>query len=363
MSTLGRLQHIKLEGFRSIRELDLELAPLNVLIGANGAGKSNFISFFKFMNKLLDKDLQLCTQDMGGADRVLYFGKKKTSEISIDLHFSPNGYEATLVPTQDNRLIFKDECGIFYGHEFGYFGGTKRYALAKAGAEESSLPKPSANTAPGFVAGYLSDWKVYHFHDTSDTAKVKGSHSIHDCERLRPQGENIAAFLYNIRETSSYQKIVKTIQRVAPFFHDFVFQEEKNELIRLRWKHKGSDEYFDATMLSDGTLRLICLTTLLMQPELPTILLLDEPELGLHPFAIQLLAAMMRSASAKTQIIASTQSVTLANEFGWQDLVIVDQVENASRFRRLEEQEVTQWLDDFRMGELWEMNLLGGTPE
>ncbi len=116
-------------------------------------------------------------------------------------------------------------------------------------------------------------------------------------------------------------------------------------------------------MLSDGTLRFICLTTLLLQPNLPTILLLDEPELGLHPFAIQLLAAMMCSASAKTQIIASTQSVTLANEFGWQDIVVVDQVENASRFRRLDEAEVTQWLDDFRMGELWEMNLLGGTPE
>ena len=164
-------------------------------------------------------------------------------------------------------------------------------------------------------------------------------------------------------ESQSYKDEKKIIDQIIAGQYDFVFQEEKNELIRLRWKHKGSDEYFDATMLSDGTLRLICLTTLLMQPELPTILLLDEPELGLHPFAIQLLAAMMRSASAKTQIIASTQSVTLANEFSWQDLVIVDQVENASRFRRLEEKEVTQWLDDFRMGELWEMNLLGGTPE
>lgn len=123
------------------------------------------------------------------------------------------------------------------------------YANACSPSLESALPAPGTARPANHVAGYLSDWKVYHFHDTSDTAKVKGSHSIHDCERLRPQGENIAAFLYNIRETSSYQKIVKTIQRVAPFFHDFVFQEEKNELIRLRWKHKGSDEYFDATML------------------------------------------------------------------------------------------------------------------
>jgi predicted ATPase len=209
----------------------------------------------------------------------------------------------------------------------------------------------------------LSDWKVYHFHDTSDTARMKGAYSLHATDRLMPQGDNLAAFLYSLADTPAYAKIVKAVQRVAPFFLDFVFQPEPNDLIRLRWKHRGSEDYFDATMLSDGTLRFICLTTLLLQPRLPTVLLLDEPELGLHPFAMQLLAAMMRSASEQTQIIASTQSVTLANEFGWEDLVVVDQVDNASQFRRLEEQEVVHWLEQYRLGDIWQMNLLGGTPE
>ena len=156
---------------------------------------------------------------------------------------------------------------------------------------------------------------------------------------------------------------MRTIQRVAPYFQDFIFQPEANDLIRLRWKHKGSDDYFDATMLSDGTLRFICLATLLLQPNLPTIILLDEPELGLHPFAMQLLAALMRSASEKTQIIASTQSVTLANQFGWQDMVVVDQIKDESVFRRLEEAEVAEWLNTYKLGDVWEMNVLGGTPE
>jgi len=154
------------------------------------------------------------------------------------------------------------------------------------------------------VASYLQGWKVYHFHDTSDTAKVKSAYSMHATGRLLPQGENLAAFLYGMRDSDNYQRIVQTIQRVAPFFHDFIFEPEANDLIRLRWKHKGSDDYFDANMLSDGTLRFICMTTLLLQPVLPTMILLDEPELGLHPFAMQLLAAMMRSASKDTQIIA-----------------------------------------------------------
>lgn len=363
MAKLGRLQHIKIKGFRSIRELDIALSPLNVLIGPNGAGKSNFISFFKFMNKLLDKDLQLFVQQMGGADRVLYFGRKTTDQLEIDLHFSPNSYQATLVPSVTDKLIFQSEAALFHGSEIGYGGGTKKRKLAAAGDPESGLPDPGTANPAAHVAGYLADWKVYHFHDTSDTAKVKMAYSVHATDRLLPQAENLAAFLYGIRETDAYAKIVSTIQRVAPFFQNFIFQPEANDLIRLRWKHKGSDDYFDASVLSDGTLRFICLTTLLLQPKLPTIILLDEPELGLHPFAIQLLAAMMRSASAATQIIASTQSVTLANEFGWQDIVVVDQVGNASQFRRLKEAEVVNWLEQYRLGDIWEMNLLGGTPE
>lgn len=364
MATLGRLQHIKLKGFRSIRELDLELLPLNILIGSNGAGKSNFISFFKFMNKLLEKDLQLHVRtQLNGADRTLFFGRKTTDKLWMDLHFSPNGYRAELVPTADDTLVFAKEFALFYGDEAGYHGGTKMHSLAKAGALESALPQPGKATPSANVARYLQDWRVYHFHDTSDTAKVKVAYSIHETSRLMPQGDNLAAFLYGIRETDAFTRIVRTIQRVAPYFHNFIFQPEANDLIRLRWKHKGSDDYFDATMLSDGTLRFICLATLLLQPNLPTIILLDEPELGLHPFAMQLLAALMRSASGKTQIIASTQSVTLANQFGWQDMVVVDQIDNASVFRRLQESEVAEWLKSYKLGDVWEMNVLGGTPE
>ncbi|WP_293930991.1 AAA family ATPase [Iodobacter sp.] len=364
MAKLGRLQHIKVAGFRSIKSLDLALEPLNILIGPNGAGKSNFISFFCFMNRLLDKDLQLHLRtQLNGADKALYFGRKTTEALEIDLHFSPNGYHAKLLPTTDDSLVFAEEAALFYAAEIGYGGGTKSYPLAGAGALESGLPSAGTARPAEHVAGYLSDWKVYHFHDTSDTAKVKTSYSLHQTARLMPQGENLAAFLFGIREAPEYLRIVKTIQRVAPFFHDFVFQPEANDMIRLRWKHKGSDDYFDATMLSDGTLRFICLTTLLLQPKLPTMILLDEPELGLHPFAMQLLAAMMRSASEKTQIIASTQSVTLANQFEWQDMVVVDQIDNQSRFRRLEANEVESWLEQYKLGEIWEMNVFGGTPE
>jgi len=364
MNITGRLQRIKIKGYRSIESMDLVLSPLNILIGSNGAGKSNFISFFKFMNKLLNKELQLhISTQLNGADRTLFFGRKTTEKLVIDLHFSPNSYQAVLVPTTTDTLVFAKEYAFFHASEIMYERGAKQYSLASAGAFESALPEPGTRSVTEHVAGYLQDWKVYHFHDTSDTAKVKTTYSINANNRLLPQAENLAAFLYGIRESPAYIRIVRTIQRVAPFFHDFIFQPEANDLIRLRWKHKNSDDYFDATLLSDGTLRFICLATLLLQPQLPSIILLDEPELGLHPFAMQLLASLMRSASEKTQIIVSTQSVTLANQFGWQDMVIVDQVDNASIFRRLEESEVTHWLQQYKLGDVWEMNVLGGTPE
>jgi len=364
MAEIGKLNSIQLSGFKSIKEMDLTLSNLNILIGPNGAGKSNFINFFKFMNKILSKDLQFYLSEKGTAESFLYFGSQITREVKIDLKFDPNEYKAVLKPTVDGKLVFESETVVFDGDKAGYSGGRKYHEINEAGNPESGLPQPGSYKPPHWVAAHLSDWKIYHFHDTSETARVKKPGEINNNLRLAPQGENLAAFLYSIQDTPSYKKIVQTIQRMAPFFHDFILTPDKNneEQIRLRWKQKGSDKYFDANSLSDGTIRFICLTTLLLQPELPKVILLDEPELGLHPYAIQLLAGMFKSASTKTQIIASTQSVTLANQFSWEDMIIVEQIDNASKFRRLHKEEVEVWLEEYRMGDIWEKNLIGGTP-
>jgi predicted ATPase len=356
-----KLEQIQLKGFKSIRDIDLELRHLNILIGANGAGKSNFIHFFRLMNKLVQQDLQFFVAQQGGIDCFLHFGRQVTDAIEIVLLFKSNHYVCRLVPDQTGQLIFKEEYCEWLTDLMDEPNRFKKQALASGGDKESGLSKKSIANQ---ITDYLSDWQIYHFHDTSNTAKVKQSGSIHDNERLRPQAENLAAFLFSIQQTEQYRKIVQTIQRVAPFFQDFILKPEKTapEHIRLRWKHRGTNDYFDANALSDGTLRFICLTTLLLQPSLPLLILLDEPELGLHPYAMQLLAGMMRSAAHQTQIIASSQSVTLANQFEWQDLLIIESVDNASQFKRLSEEQIKVWLDEYRIGDLWEKNLIGGNP-
>lgn len=308
--------------------------------------------------------MQLYVATQGGADKLLHFGRKVTEAIEADLDFSPCGYGFRLVPTVAGSLVFERERYRAPRKESP--GGVNDVgAGSDPGSPESGLydvPNGPAPTGP--VLRHLKTWKLFHFHDTSESAKVKQTGSIRDTDALRADAGNLAAFLLSIRATPAYTKIVATVRRVAPFFQDFVLEPESAnpEIIRLRWKHRGTDAYFDSSDLSDGTLRFICLATLLLQPRLPALILVDEPELGLHPFAVQLLAGMLRSTATQTQIVVSTQSVTLANQFDHADLIVVDRLDEASRFRRLTEDEVKPWLDEYGVGDLWEKNLVGGTP-
>jgi predicted ATPase len=362
------LDRISIKGYKSIRELeDLELRPLNVLIGANGSGKTNFISAFKLLNQIMDENLQRFVGQSGGADTFLYFGQKTTGEIVIDLSFGQNGYACKLVPAAGDALIFaNEEC---------WFQDVTRYPRPYTvhlgtGHKETGLHTEARNShrrIARYVLNAMQSWKVYHFHDTSPSAKMKQTGDLNDNMILRPDASNLAAFLYLLRETSSdnYQQIVATIRLVAPFFDDFVLRPNpfNPDKILLEWREKGSDTYFNAYTLSDGTLRFICLATLLLQSDLPATILIDEPELGLHPYAITLLAALLRSAATQTQVIVSTQSVSLVNQFGPEDVIVVDRKDEQSTFERRTPDDLKAWLDDYGMGDLWEKNLLGGRPQ
>jgi predicted ATPase len=361
MVKFGKLDKLKINGYKSIKSLEIEFNSINILIGANGVGKSNFIGFFNFIRKLVDKELELYVAQLGGANKILHFGKKVTNQLSFDLYFHPNRYKAILTPTDDDKFIFANE-------ETYIDSSNKNYLPLNIGNKESVLPIYNQNGygVNQYVMKYIKDWKVYHFHDTGKSSPMKQPCNINDYYSLAVDGHNLAAFLYYIKthHGNSYVKIVKTIQRVAPFFHDFILEPDiiNQDMIKLRWRHKGSDLYFDVNDLSDGTIRFICLTTLLLQPNLPTMILLDEPELGLHPFALQILASLFRVASNKTQIIASTQSSTFADFFDIEDIIIADTKENATLFQRLESEKYKEWFNEYSIGEMWQKNLIGGVP-
>jgi predicted ATPase len=358
----NKLNKIIIKGYKSIKTLELELKNLNVLVGCNGAGKSNFISFFKLLNNVIENNLDTFV-GRAGANSFFYFGIKITPEIYADLYFGSNRYELSFQATDDNKLFFSKESAQFK-RTLGINTGKFYEQFTDSGHQKTKLLLNNTPVAK-HVRESLESWIVYHFHDTSSTALVKGSCNINDNRTLRHDASNLAAFLYLLKEKylDNYSAIIKTIQLVAPYFEDFILQPiQLSEQIRLEWKEKGSDEYFNANSLSDGTLRFICLATVLLQPNLPRTIIIDEPELGLHPYAINVLGSLIRKVSLKNQLIISTQSIPLINEFSVNDIITVDRIDNASVFKRHNENELTEWLEDYSVGELWEKNILGGRP-
>ena len=359
ITSSAQLSHIVIDGYKSIAKCDLQMGCLNVLIGANGAGKSNFISFFRLIATLLDHRLQSLVGKAGGPDALLHFGRKQSELLKGRLYFGNNGYKFALEATNDNRMMFQHET-LFWNMKGDYSVGSGHF--------ESQAEKHSSRIKE-FTLPTMRRWRVYHFHDTSESAKVKQIHRINDNDYLREDGANLAAFLFRLQKNhpGHYKRIVRTIRMVAPYFGDFYLRATPDNLdsIQLEWTEKDHDIPFKASELSDGTLRFILLTTVLLQPEefMPSAIIVDEPELGLHPYAINVLAELIKSASIEHQLIISTQSVELVNQFDVEDLIVVDKQNGASTFKRLEEDQLSEWLQDYSLGDLWKKNLLGGRPQ
>lgn len=364
---MRQIEKLSIAGFKSIRKLEnLNLRNLNVLIGANGAGKSNFVSYFRMLSELVDGRLQVWVSKQGGADRILSYGVKETTALTTSIRFGRNGYDVSLEPTVDGAFTFLKEQLFFDGPLYGL-----SHPLIGMGHKESKL-KVRAQKTSGKVENHcynaIKSWRVFHFHDTSDTASVKRQGALHDNEYLRMDASNLAAFLYRLQNEHSnvYSQIRKTIQLAVPFFDDFALKpttlDTGEQMIRLLWRQKDSDYALWPSQLSDGSIRFMCLVTALLQPDPPSTIIIDEPELGLHPYAITLLGALIRAASTSMQVIVSTQSVPLLNEFGVDDLIVVERENGSSVFKRLDAQEFETWLEDYSVGELWEKNILGGRP-
>ena len=352
----GALDWITVKGFRSIAHVEkLELTPINVLIGANGSGKSNFVAVFTLLRCWAEDRLDDHVVPSGGADRNLHFGAKTTPELRVQLSFAEGAeqHDIRLAATEDDRLRVMSES----------VGGDPAATYFNAPTNA-----PTRVDIKTFIRSRLERWRVYHFHDTGNGAPILCNADLNDNRFLREDGGNLAAFLYLLRQEDpiSYQRIKKTFRLVAPFFDDFVLEPLalNDQMIRLEWRHRVSDKHFDVSALSDGSLRFLALATLLLQPARlrPSVILLDEPELGLHPYAVAVLCSLIRSVTVETQVILATQSPYLVDHFQPEDIVVADRVAGESQFSRLAPKDLEAWLEDYSLGDLWLKNELGGRP-
>lgn len=349
------MNRIEINGYKSIRELSLPLRDINILIGANGSGKSNFLSFFDFLKQVYNRNLREFVA-LKGIDTFLHKGDKVTQEISTHLFFKgTNGYSFT-IKKGDAGFIFTEE-GMWYGKN-PYSDNPIDIASLDV---ESTLRFQSAPRA-AYIRNYLEDLAKYHFHDTGESSPFsKESNIENDKFYLYEKGSNLAAFLFNVQKENPivYNLIIKTIQSIAPYFLDFFFRPENNGNMKLRWKSKYSSTVYGVNDLSDGTIRFIALATLFLQPNLPETIIIDEPELGLHPTAIAKLAGLIKSVAAKNcQVILATQSTDLISHFEPEDVITVDQRNGESVFERLDSEKLEIWLEEYTIDDLWKRNII-----
>jgi len=369
------LRNIAIKGYKSIRELDLELKSINVLIGANGSGKSNFISFFKLLRSMMQSqgELQLFIGQSGGANSFLFDGASITSEVEAKLNFERDivktdfdkfEYSFTLFHAAADTFVFATEKYRAFLSLVGFWSGWK--VLDSGHKESRLLDSIQLNTPERSFRNLMRDLVVYQFRDTSKTARFKQRWNVDDNQYLKEDAGNLAPFLLRLRENEPryYQRIIETLAQIAPFFTDFELIPSGNTVL-LQWKEKGSDLIFSPDQASDGTLRAMALVALLLQPidNLPEVLILDEPELGLHPYAINIIGGLINSVANHCQVILATQSTLLIDCFEPEDIIVVERNNRESSFKRLDEAELEEWLEEYPLSELWNKNIIGGKPD
>lgn len=368
---MRRLEKLQIQNFKSIRQQTLELGALNVLIGANGAGKSNLIQVFRFLREIRMQNLARFSLERG-ADTLLFRGRKVSSSLTLRLEFGEgdvgNGYQICLIPTDENTLAVLSESADFHDRR----NYPRPYDTRIGGTGREAQLATSEDKVAKYVRADLESYRVYHFHDTSGTAAMRGPSDVNDNRFLRPDASNLAAFLHGLQHThpDHFRNIEDAFRQIAPYFDGFNLAPSavNAEKIRLEWREKGSDSYFNGMALSDGSLRFMCLATLLLQPVLPAVILIDEPELGLHPAAIGLLAELLTAASVRTQLLVATQSVTLVNHLEPEQVWTTERQNGETVLQHLSRGDLAIWLEEFEgaegygLGDLWEKNLLGGRP-
>ena len=371
---MQQLKQIRLRNWKSIADQTIELKPLNIIIGANGAGKSNLISVIKLMNAMFAREpgFRIYVAQSGGANSILHFGNRRSPPAEMELTFNTDTGETKYAANwawaaAQDSLIFTDERIEFLrtGHN------TPLVKSLGAGHTESKLAE-FAQTAGDQTARValqlLRSCRLFHFHDTSANAAIRDSSFLEANRFLYPDAGNLASMLYLFEKQhpTAFRRISSAAKQMIPAFDSFLLEPSRlnDKRIFLKWFQRGSDYEFGPHQLSDGSIRFLALATLFFQPAefMPLLIAIDEPELGLHPSALEVLAGMMKSASQHCQVILATQSSTLLDHFDADDVIVANSQNGASTFHRLSESQLDSWLDEYSLGEIWEKNVVGGGP-
>ena len=377
MTVNGGISHIKLSGYKSIKSADVDFNNLNVFIGANGSGKSNFMSFFQMLEFYLSsiEGLSEFVGRNGGANLLMHYGTSTTKSIEAELTFTTSSgetiYYVELGFAVGDKLYFKDEKVSFLSNErqqkpepISLGAGNAFSRLLQISDDDADFKRDI--TTIRTIRNIMRKWSFFQFHNTGKEAYIRGASHLNDGGYLRSDAGNLAAILYKLQDQhpSAYYSIMSYMKQIAPFIEMLEIKEDYgSDYVRIKWSENANTNYMlDVSQMSDGTLRALALVTLLNHPDKPPLICIDEPELGLHPEAIRIIGDLIKIASEDTQIVLSTQSTKLIDCFDPEDIVVVSRDKTGTFFERLDYEKYKHWFDEYSISETWDTNIFGGCP-
>lgn len=383
-----KLTQLIIQNYRSLADCTLPLRDLAVIIGPNGAGKTALLEVFQLLKRGSQQELAKFLETQGGFHAVLNHreGDSISIELSIDaeseesdspIHYQfelkgrPLGY--TIASERLEWQTDRNASAPFRYIDAGH--GEVRYA--DPASPESTTPvwgydplelalaqAPQVNGEVDALRRTLSQTELYGALDVSPRGIIRLPQSLTPTTLPGPNGDNLFSALYNLRASHRdvYDRIIDLLHQGFADFDGVEFPVVGAGQVTLAWYERGDSQPFYPNQLSEGTLRFLWISTLLLSPELPGRLLLDEPEISLHPELLKLLAALLQDASARSAIVVATHSPDLIRWLEPEEVLVADKEDGATRFTWADQMNLDEWLDEYTLRDLWLMGNLGGRP-
>jgi predicted ATPase len=357
-SSLQYIRTLRLSGWRSIVDETIELGPLNVVVGGNGSGKSNLLSVFRVLNAMIGGRLQsLFAADRAvddATDDWIHHGVNRAKAIAVSLVLQTrtgvSTYGAAWERAGDGRMPFVDERIGFMrdGREEPY------QRLLGDGHLETQLSDVSnrGDHTARVIHNFLARSRFYSFSDLSADSLVRRPCPVQQNRFLAPNGQNAAAVLwrYQREHPDVFERIEAVVRQAFPEIQSILPRlSPDGKLVSIDWKRRGTGNRFSLHTVSNGAILFLLMAMLTCQPsaELPLIMAIEEPELGLSPRGIDQLAELMRQASQECQILVTTHSPYLVDACDTEHVIVASQQNHQSQFRRLSDTALEAWLDEY----------------
>jgi predicted ATPase len=390
------LKSIRLVNFYSFRDTTIELNQgVNVLVGINGSGKSNFLKVFELLNEAINgRRLRRYILEIGGVNEMLYQGERENDEIIIQLTFDGSVfekeededdeefkgetyYQIKILPTQTEYYLeekaWNDADKVYFYKEgekvnvAAWFRSLKDTPLYHNGLELFMLSESFFTNTPmsggGFVGLFNTLKSLAYITTINTTSKSpirKPVLAIPETDIING-GDNLVQVLNTIKinDKKTYKKIIEALQRVNPYFKDFDFRPFGTNFEMLL-EEEGLNRSIHLSKVSDGTLRYLCLITALLTNK-KAVLCLDEPEIGLHPDMLFNIAQAIKEAGETATIIVSTHSAQLLNYFNLETVRVFEKdVDNSTQVYAYTEGDFKGWYETFQVGTMWRQGDIGG---